>query len=168
MVILKFVTFSVLNEGQLSMRAIIQRVAEASVSINAVEISSIGPGLLVLVGFEDSDGPEDIEWLSGKIVRLRIFGDEKGLMNLPVAEIHGEILVVSQFTLHASTKKGNRPSFIKASRPEIAIPLYQAFINRLSAESGKPVKSGEFGAYMEVRLINDGPVTLFIDTKNKE
>ena len=150
------------------MRAIIQRVKEASVFIHAVEISSIRQGLLVLVGIEDSDGPEDTEWLSGKIVRLRIFGDEKGLMNLSVSEISGEILVVSQFTLHASTKKGNRPSFIRASRPEIAIPLYQAFIDKLSADSGKKVKSGEFGAYMEVRLINDGPVTLFMDTKNKE
>ena len=150
------------------MRAIIQRVKEASVFIHAVEISSIRQGLLVLVGIEDSDGPEDMEWLSGKIVKLRIFGDEKGLMNLSVSEINGEILVVSQFTLHASTKKGNRPSFIRASRPEIAIPLYQAFIDKLSADSGKKVKSGEFGAYMEVRLINDGPVTLFMDTKNKE
>jgi len=150
------------------MRAIIQRVKEASVFIHAVEISSIRQGLLVLVGIEDSDGPEDMEWLSGKIVKLRIFGDEKGLMNLSVSEINGEILVVSQFTLHASTKKGNRPSFIRASRPGIAIPLYQAFIDKLSADSGKKVKSGEFGAYMEVRLINDGPVTLFVDTKNKE
>jgi D-tyrosyl-tRNA(Tyr) deacylase len=150
------------------MRAIIQRVREASVSIDGIETSSIRQGLLVLVGFEDSDGSEDIEWLSGKIVRLRIFGDEKGLMNLSLSEIDGEILVVSQFTLHASTRKGNRPSFIRASRPDSAIPLYRAFIQRLSADSGKPVRSGEFGAYMEVRLINDGPVTLFIDSKNKE
>ena len=150
------------------MRAIIQRVKEASVFIHAVEISSIRQGLLVLVGIEDSDGPEDTEWLSGKIVRLRIFGDEKGLMNLSVSEINGEILVVSQFTLHASTKKGNRPSFIKAARPEIAIPLYKAFLGQLWEETGKAVQSGEFGAYMEVRLINDGPVTIIMDSKNKE
>ena len=150
------------------MRAVIQRVTKASVLINAVEKTSIGPGLLVLVGLEDSDSQEDVLWLSGKIARLRIFGDENGLMNLSLQEVNGEILVVSQFTLHASTKKGNRPSFIRASRPEIAIPLYQAFLDKLSADSGKKVKSGEFGAYMEVRLINDGPVTLFMDTKNKE
>jgi D-aminoacyl-tRNA deacylase len=150
------------------MRAIIQRVKEASVIIAGAEKSSIRQGLLVLIGFEDSDRPEDVRWLSGKIVRLRIFGDEKGLMNLSVQEIEGEILVVSQFTLHASTKKGNRPSFIKASRPETAIPLYEAFIEQLSVDSGRPVKSGEFGAYMEVRLENDGPVTIFMDTKNKE
>jgi D-tyrosyl-tRNA(Tyr) deacylase len=133
-----------------------------------VEKSSIGTGLLVLVGLEDSDGPEDVRWLSGKITRLRIFGDENGLMNLSLQEINGEILVVSQFTLHASTKKGNRPSFIKAARPEIAIPLYKAFLGQLSEEAGKVVQSGEFGAYMEVRLINDGPVTIIMDSKNKE
>ena len=150
------------------MRAVIQRVTQASVLINAVEKSSIGPGLLVLVGLEDSDGPGDVLWLSGKIARLRIFGDENGLMNLSVQEVKGEILVVSQFTLHASTKKGNRPSFIKAARPEVAVPLYKAFLNQLSAETGKAVQSGEFGAYMEVRLINDGPVTIVMDSKNKE
>jgi len=150
------------------MRAVIQRVTQASVLIHAVEKSSIGTGLLVLVGLEDSDGPEDVRWLSGKITRLRIFGDENGLMNLSLQEINGEILVVSQFTLHASTKKGNRPSFIKAARPEIAIPLYKAFLGQLSEEAGKVVQSGEFGAYMEVRLINDGPVTIIMDSKNKE
>ncbi len=150
------------------MRAIIQRVSEASVIINAVEKSSIGPGLLVLVGLEDSDNPEDVLWLSGKIARLRIFGDENGLMNLSLREVNGEILVVSQFTLHASTKKGNRPSFIKAARPETAIPLYEAFLGQLSADTGKAVKSGEFGAFMKVRLINDGPVTIIMDTKSKE
>jgi len=150
------------------MRAVIQRVTEASVIINAVEKSSIGSGLLVLIGIEDSDGFDDVLWLSGKITKMRIFGDENGLMNLSLQEVNGEILVVSQFTLHASTKKGNRPSFIKAARPEIAIPLYKAFLGQLEKETGKSVRSGEFGAYMEVRLINDGPVTIIMDSKNKE
>ena len=150
------------------MRAIIQRVTGASVTIKGMEKSAIRKGLLVLTGLEESDTLEDVRWLSGKIARLRIFGDAQGLMNLSLQEIDGEILVVSQFTLHASTKKGNRPSFIRAARPETAIPLYEAFLRQLSEDSGKPVKSGEFGAYMEVRLINDGPVTLFMDTKNKE
>lgn len=150
------------------MRAVIQRVTEASVIINAIEKSSIGSGLLVLIGIEDSDGFDDVLWLSGKITRMRIFGDENGLMNLSLQEVNGEIMVVSQFTLHASTKKGNRPSFIKAARPEIAIPLYKAFLGQLSKETGKAVRSGEFGAYMEVRLINDGPVTIIMDSKNKE
>ncbi len=150
------------------MRAVIQRVTEASVIINAVEKSSIGSGLLVLIGIEDSDGLDDVLWLSGKITKMRIFGDENGLMNLSLQEVNGEIMVVSQFTLHASTKKGNRPSFIKAARPEIAIPLYKAFLVHLSKETGKAVRSGEFGAYMEVRLINDGPVTIIMDSKNKE
>lgn len=150
------------------MRAVIQRVNEASVIINGIEIASIGKGLLVLVGFEDSDNHGDIEWLSGKIVRLRIFSDENQLMNLSVQEVKGEILAVSQFTLHASTKKGNRPSFIKASRPETAIPLYEAFLCQLSGDLGEPVKSGEFGADMKIRLKNDGPVTIIIDTKTRE
>jgi len=124
--------------------------------------------LLVLLGIEDADNRDDVAWLTGKISRLRIFGDEKGLMNLAVGDIGGEILVVSQFTLFAGTKKGNRPSFIRASRPETAIPLYQDFLGRLAADSGVPVKSGEFGADMKIRLENDGPVTIFIDTKNKE
>ena len=150
------------------MRAVIQRVTEASVIINGIEKAAIGKGLLVLVGIEDSDNLGDMEWLSGKIVRLRIFGDENQLMNLSVQEVDGHILAVSQFTLHASTKKGNRPSFIKASKPEIAVPLYEAFLRQLSADLGKQVKSGEFGADMKVSLVNDGPVTIIIDTKNKE
>jgi D-tyrosyl-tRNA(Tyr) deacylase len=150
------------------MRAVIQRVKEASVEISGSIKSSIDMGLLVLLGIEDSDSAEDIEWLSGKIVRLRIFSDENQLMNLSVQEVKGEILAVSQFTLHASTKKGNRPSFIKASKPETAIPLYQKFLEKLSGDLGMPVKSGEFGADMKVHLINDGPVTIIIDTKNRE
>ena len=150
------------------MRAVIQRVREASVIINGIEKSAIGRGLLVLVGIEDLDTREDIEWLSGKIVRLRIFSDENQLMNLSVQEVKGEIMAVSQFTLQASTKKGNRPSFIKASKPETAVLLYEGFLNQLSKELGNPVKSGEFGADMKVHLINDGPVTLIIDTKIRD
>ena len=150
------------------MRAVIQRVQKASVIINSVEKSSVGQGLLVLVGIEDADNQEDIEWLSGKIVRLRIFSDENGMMNLSVKEVNGEILAVSQFTLHASTRKGNRPSFIKASKPDNAIPLYNDFLNQLAKDLEYPVKSGEFGADMKVQLVNDGPVTIIIDTKNKE
>lgn len=150
------------------MRAVIQRVREASVIINGAEKSSIGRGLLVLVGLEETDGQEDIAWLSGKIVRLRIFSDENGLMNLSVQETKGEILVVSQFTLHASTKKGNRPSFIRAARPETAIPLYEAFLRQLSNDLGRKVSSGEFGADMKVRLENDGPVTISMDSKIRE
>ena len=150
------------------MRAVIQRVREASVTIGGREKAAIGQGLLVLVGIEDADGAEDIEWLTGKIVRLRIFADDRNLMNLSVHEAGGEILVVSQFTLHANTKKGNRPSFIKASKPETAIPLYEKFLERLSTDLGRPVKSGEFGADMQVRLVNDGPVTIIIDTKIRE
>jgi D-tyrosyl-tRNA(Tyr) deacylase len=150
------------------MRTVIQRVKEASVVINGVEKASIGQGLLVLVGIEDSDNRDDIEWLTGKIVRLRIFSDENKLMNLSVQEVNGEILAVSQFTLHAGTKKGNRPSFIKASKPETAFSLYEVFLSKLSEYLGKLVKSGEFGADMKVHLINDGPVTIIIDTKNKE
>jgi D-tyrosyl-tRNA(Tyr) deacylase len=150
------------------MRAVIQRVQQASVIINDRVKSSISQGLLVLLGIEDEDNHEDIEWLSGKIVRLRIFSDRNGLMNLSVGEVNGEILAVSQFTLHASTKKGNRPSFIKASKPGYAIPLYNDFLNQMEKDLGKPVKSGEFGAIMKVHLINDGPVTIVIDTKNKE
>jgi D-tyrosyl-tRNA(Tyr) deacylase len=150
------------------MRTVIQRVKEASVVINGAEKASIGQGLLVLVGIEDSDNLDDIEWLTGKIVRLRIFSDENKLMNLSVQEVKGEILAVSQFTLHAGTKKGNRPSFIKASKPETAVPLYEVFLGKLSEYLGKQVKSGEFGADMKVHLVNDGPVTIIIDTKNKE
>lgn len=150
------------------MRAVIQRVLSASVSIDKVVKSKIDNGLLILLGIEEADTEEDIVWLCGKIVRLRIFNDTEGIMNLAVTEINGNILVVSQFTLHASTKKGNRPSYIKAARPEIAIPLYEKFIKHLSIELGKPVAIGEFGAYMQINLINDGPVTIIIDTKNKD
>jgi len=150
------------------MRAVIQRVKKASVVIDAVEKAAIGPGLLVLVGMEDEDNQEDVVWLSGKITRLRIFSDHEGLMNRSVEETGGDLLVVSQFTLHASTRKGNRPSFIKASKPGTAIPLYEAFLSQLAADSGKPVLSGEFGADMAVHIINDGPVTIIIDTKNRE
>jgi D-tyrosyl-tRNA(Tyr) deacylase len=150
------------------MRAVIQRVRKASVIINGVEKASIRQGLLILVGIENADNQEDIEWLSGKIIRLRIFSDENQLMNLSVQEVKGEILAISQFTLYASTKKGNRPSFLKASKPEPAIPVYQAFLRQLAKDMGKSVKSGEFGADMKVQLENDGPVTIIIDTKNKE
>jgi D-tyrosyl-tRNA(Tyr) deacylase len=150
------------------MRAVIQRVTEASVTINQEITASIGIGLLVLVGIEDSDNTEDIEWLAAKIANLRIFSDADGVMNINIQDIGGEFLVVSQFTLHASTKKGNRPSYIRASKPEIAIPLYETFIARLKAIAGLPVKTGVFGADMQVALLNDGPVTIIIDTKNKE
>jgi D-tyrosyl-tRNA(Tyr) deacylase len=150
------------------MRAVIQRTLEANVVINNNVRSAITKGLLVLVGIEDADTREDIEWLSGKIVNLRIFDDANGMMNLSVKDVGGDILVVSQFTLHASTKKGNRPSYIRASKPDIAIPLYEQFVQQVQADLGKPVYTGEFGADMKVSLINDGPVTIIIDTKNKE
>ena len=150
------------------MRAVIQRVSASSVKINKVITSEISRGLLVLIGIEETDSSEDIEWLAGKIIRLRIFNDSEGVMNLSVKEINGEILVISQFTLHASTKKGNRPSYIKAARPETAIPLYNQFLVQLANEFGKPVQSGVFGAMMEVSLVNDGPVTIVMDTKQKE
>jgi len=150
------------------MRAVIQRVTEASVEISGKIKSEIKKGLLVLVGFEENDSFEDISWLSKKIVQLRIFSDEKGLMNLSVQDISGQILIVSQFTLHASTKKGNRPSFILAAKPDISIPLYEKFINQIEADLGKKAATGEFGADMKIALINDGPVTIWFDTKNKE
>lgn len=150
------------------MRAVIQRVSSASVTIENKVYSAINDGLLVLVGIEDSDTDEDIEWLSGKIIRLRIFNDQENVMNLSVNDVKGEILVISQFTLHASTKKGNRPSYIKASKPEVAIPLYEKFINKLSDDMGREVKTGIFGSDMKVSLLNDGPVTIIIDTKAKE
>jgi D-tyrosyl-tRNA(Tyr) deacylase len=150
------------------MRAVIQRVSRASVSIGGIVRSSIDGGLLVLVGIEDADGQEDLEWLSAKIVNLRIFNDDAGVMNVAVKDIGGDILVVSQFTLHAATKKGNRPSYIRASKPDIAIPLYEKFVARIEADLGKPVLTGEFGADMKVELLNDGPVTILIDTKNRE
>ena len=148
------------------MRVLIQRTKHASVTIDGRCKSAIKQGLLVLVGIEDSDGKEDIEWLCKKIVNLRIFDDENGVMNRSVLDIEGEILVVSQFTLHASTKKGNRPSYIRASKPEIAIPLYETFCKELSLSLGKEVGTGEFGADMKVELLNDGPVTIWMDTKN--
>ncbi len=150
------------------MRAVIQRVSEAGVKIAGQVRGSIGPGLLVLVAVEDADSEADIEWLSGKIVRLRIFDDEQGVMNRSVQETGGEILVVSQFTLFASTKKGNRPSYSRSSRPEIAVPLYEKFLERLKADLGKAIQTGEFGAMMEVSLVNDGPVTIVIDSKLRE
>lgn len=150
------------------MRAVIQRVSKASVTIEGKINAQIEKGLLVLVGIEDADTYEDIEWLSGKIVNLRIFDDAAGVMNESVKEQNGEIILVSQFTLHASTKKGNRPSYIKASKPDIAIPLYEKMIAQLTADLGKPIGTGIFGADMKVELLNDGPVTIVIDTKNKE
>jgi D-aminoacyl-tRNA deacylase len=150
------------------MRAVIQRVSEASVTIDGTIKGVIGKGLLVLLAFEDADNAEDIEWLSGKIVRLRIFNDAEGLMNLSVQESQGGILLISQFTLFASTKKGNRPSYIRSARPEVAIPLYEQFIQRLTADFGGPIQTGKFGADMKVALLNDGPVTIVIDSKNRE
>jgi len=150
------------------MRAVIQRVSKASVTIDNKIYSQIKNGLLVLVGIEDADTAEDGEWLSGKIVNLRIFNDDKGVMNVSVKDFNGDILAVSQFTLHASTKKGNRPSYIKASKPEFAIPMYEKFIQQLSNDLGKTVGTGVFGADMKVELLNDGPVTIVIDTQNKE
>jgi len=150
------------------MRAVIQRVSAASVNINENLTAQIKEGLLIFLGIEDGDSFEDIEWLSGKVTRLRIFRDETGMMNLSVKDIVGEVLVISQFTLHASTRKGNRPSFIRAARPEIAIPLYNQFIGQLSKDLGIVIQTGDFGAYMKVSLVNDGPVTIIFDTKNRE
>ena len=150
------------------MKAVIQRVSQASVTINGEKVSEISKGLLVLIGIEDADAQEDIQWLSSKIVNLRIFGDENEVMNLSVKDCDGDIIVVSQFTLQASTKKGNRPSYIKASKPEIAIPIYENFVTQMQLDLGKKIQTGEFGADMKVSLLNDGPVTIIIDTKNKE
>jgi len=150
------------------MRAVIQRVTHTSVTITGKVHAAIGEGLLVLLGIEDADTGEDIEWLSGKIVNLRIFNDNDGVMNISIKETGGDILLISQFTLHASTKKGNRPSYIKASKPETAIPVYEKMIRQLSTDLGRQVKSGIFGADMKVELLNDGPVTIVIDSKNKE
>ena len=150
------------------MKVVIQRVTQASVTIDGKTHSQIGDGLLVLLGIDDADITEDIEWISSKIVNLRIFNDDSGVMNVSVKDINGDILVVSQFTLHASTKKGNRPSYIKASKHEIAIPLYEIFLKQLSIDLGKKVYSGIFAADMKVELLNDGPVTIVMDTKNKE
>lgn len=150
------------------MRIIIQRVRNASVTIGEQLYSSIGQGMMILVGIEDADNEEDIAFLVKKVVAMRIFDDENGVMNRSVMDIGGEVLVVSQFTLHASTKKGNRPSYIKAAKPDISVPLYERFCDALSAALGKPVKTGVFGADMQCALINDGPVTIFMDSKNKE
>lgn len=149
------------------MKAVIQRVLQASVTIDGVEHSSIGSGLLVLLGIEEADSSEDIEWLTAKMVNLRIFNDTDGVMNLSLLDTKGDMLLVSQFTLHASTKKGNRPSYIMAAKPDIAIPLYEQTITQLENLLGKPIKTGKFGADMKVGLINDGPVTILIDTKNR-
>ena len=150
------------------MKVVIQRVSQASVTIDSQIVANIQKGLLVLVGIEDADTQEDSSWLSSKIVNLRIFGDENDVMNLSVKDIDGDIIVVSQFTLHALTKKGNRPSYNKASKPEIAVPLYEQFVSQIEQDLGKKVQTGVFGADMKVQLLNDGPVTIVIDSKNKE
>ena len=150
------------------MKAVIQRVSQSSVTINNSIVAQIQHGLLVLIGIEDADNQDDIHWLTSKIANLRIFGDENEVMNLSLKDVDGEMIVVSQFTLHALTKKGNRPSYIKASKPEIAIPLYESFVKQMEIELDKKVQTGQFGADMKVSLINDGPVTIIIDTKNKE
>ncbi len=150
------------------MRAVIQRVQNASVSIGGEAKASIDGGLLILLGIEESDQIQDLEWLSGKIARLRVFRDRDGVMNLSLQDVKGDVLVVSQFTLHASTKKGNRPSYIRAAKPEIAIPLYEKFVRQLELDSGREVRTGEFGAYMQVELVNDGPVTIIMDSRNRE
>jgi D-aminoacyl-tRNA deacylase len=150
------------------MRVVIQRVTTASVKVDGEIRGEVGPGLLVLMGVEDADGDQDIEWMSSKIVNLRIFDDENGVMNVSVLDKQGDILLISQFTLHASTKKGNRPSYIKASKPDHAVPVYEKMISRLEKDLGKPIQRGVFGADMKVQLLNDGPVTIFIDSKQKE
>lgn len=150
------------------MRIVLQRVSEASVTVEAAVTGAIGQGVLVLVGIEDADTDEDIQWLSNKIVNLRIFNDAAGVMNLGIKEMKGDILLVSQFTLHANTRKGNRPSYIKASKPDIAIPMYEKMIRQLETDLGKKIQTGIFGADMKLRLLNDGPVTILMDSKNKE
>lgn len=150
------------------MKVVIQRVLEASVTIDSQKVAEINKGLLVLLGIEDASNQEDSIWLTSKIANLRIFGDEKGVMNLSIKDIDGDMIVVSQFTLHAQTKKGNRPSYIKASKPEYAIPMYEGFVKQMENELGKKIQTGQFGADMKVALINDGPVTIIIDTKNKD
>lgn len=150
------------------MRTVIQRVVSASVTIGGVSVASIGNGLLVFLGIEEDDTPDDIEWLTGKIIRMRLFPDVRGVMNLSVKEVGGDILVVSQFTLHASTRKGNRPSYVRAARPETAVPLYERFVDSLGKLLEKRVPTGDFGAMMEVSLVNDGPVTIIIDSKTRE
>ena len=150
------------------MKVVIQRVSKASVTIVGNKVASIGNGLLILLGIVEEDTQEDIKWLSGKIINLRIFEDENAVMNRSLLDVNGEIIAVSQFTLHASTKKGNRPSYIRAAKPETAIPFYQSFIKQLESDLRKKVQTGQFGAYMKVELINDGPVTILIDSKNRE
>jgi len=150
------------------MRAVIQRVAEATVRVDGVVVGNIGDGLLVFLGIEDADTDEDIQWLSGKITNIRLFNDELGVMNYSLKDKGGDVLLVSQFTLHAATKKGNRPSYIKASKPDVAKPLYEKMIVQLTADVGKQIQCGIFGADMKVSLLNDGPVTIIIDSKNKE
>lgn len=150
------------------MRAVVQRVSEARVTIAGREVARIGLGLLILLGIEGADGAEDAQWLAGKLARLRIFSDAEGKMNASMADVGGCALVVSQFTLHAATRKGNRPSFIRAARPEVAVPLYEEFVAQLESELGKPVAKGEFGADMQVTLVNEGPVTIWFDTKSRE
>lgn len=150
------------------MKAVIQRVSQASVTIEGNATAEIQKGLLILLGIEEADHQEDVEWLVGKITKMRIFDDENQVMNLSVQDIKGDIIVVSQFTLHASTKKGNRPSYIKSAKPDVAIPLYEVFVKTMEAELGKKVQTGEFGADMKVSLLNDGPVTIIMDSKNRE
>lgn len=150
------------------MRVVAQRVTNASVEVNGTITGTIGQGLLILVGFEEADSMDDIVWMSGKLARLRVFDDDQGVMNRSVVDVDGEILLVSQFTLHASTKKGNRPSYIRSARPEIAIPLYELFIKQLKTDTTKMPQTGVFGAHMKVSLVNDGPVTILFDSKNKE
>jgi D-aminoacyl-tRNA deacylase len=150
------------------MKTVIQRVSQASVTVNGNIVAAIEYGLLVLVGIEDADNQDDIDWLCQKIINIRIFGDQDGVMNLSVKDIDGDIIIVSQFTLHAATKKGNRPSYIKAAKPEIAISMYEKFIDKMQITLGKPIQTGIFGADMKVSIINDGPVTIIIDSKNKE
>lgn len=150
------------------MRVVIQRVTQANVKVDGEIRGEVGPGLLVLMGVEDADGQEDIAWMSGKIVNLRVFDDENGVMNRSVIDMGGDILLISQFTLHASTKKGNRPSYIRASKPDHAVPVYEKMILQLEHDIGRPIQRGVFGADMKVSLVNDGPVTIFIDSKQKE
>lgn len=155
------------NPNKISMKAVIQRVSKASVTINNQIKSTIASGLLVFVGIEDADTHEDIHWLSNKITQLRIFDDDDGIMNLSVKDINGEILAISQFTLHAKTKKGNRPSYQQSAKPDISIPIYEKFVEQLGKDLGEEIHTGTFGAYMKINLTNDGPVTIIIDTKNK-
>ncbi|CAC9973332.1 D-tyrosyl-tRNA(Tyr) deacylase [Flavobacterium panici] len=160
------INYAALDQNK--MKIVLQRVSEASVTVDGQKTADIQKGLLVLVGIEDADTQEDIDWLAGKIIKMRIFGDENDVMNCSVQDIDGEIIVVSQFTLHASTKKGNRPSYIKASKPEFAIPMYENFVKALEKEFDKKIQTGIFGADMKVSLLNDGPVTILIDSKNRE